>query len=126
MKPCSHKHVEARIWSRQWKEWCVVAPTYRGQADALICRDCGEWLGLGESDEKGERVAVEIKAAALVAGDAQHDDCEHCGWCNSESGTFTPPLSNCNRAEFDAGYLAREISVHDWLQAQLATHSEPQ
>ena len=110
---CPHKHVEARIWSRHWKEWCVVAPTYRGQADALICRDCGEWLGLGESKDEGEAVKVEMRAAEIATmsrlnHDSGPDGCALCGWHYKESSGAT--------INFQAGHLARCI----------VEHSEPQ
>ena len=115
MKPCPHKHVEARIWSRQWKEWCVVAPTYQGQADALICRDCRAWLGVGESDEKP--VAVEVRAAEIAIqrgadGDPVHralaDGAEYAGWLDHAFDSNKAP----DQDDEWAGWLAREIATH--------------
>ena len=109
MKPCPHKHVEARIWSRHWKEWLRSDGTI---FDALICRDCRAWLGVGESDEGP--VAVEVRAAEIassleVAEVPRIPLCETHGWESHVNGD-DPVL--CSPYRFWAGWLAREIATH--------------
>jgi hypothetical protein len=36
--------------------------------EQLRCLDCGAWLGLGDSNDVGRRVTIEIAAARLIAG----------------------------------------------------------
>lgn len=68
MKPCPHKHVEARFWSRHFRHWRVIPMTMMAvNPDALVCRDCNAWLAVGESEETKEAVAIEIRLAALLA-----------------------------------------------------------
>ena len=70
MKPCPHKHVEARIWSRHFKDWRPWKPGGSFVADALVCRDCNAWLAVGESEETAS--ALEIRAAEIAADHASN------------------------------------------------------
>lgn len=122
MKRCEHKHVEARIWSQYFKDWKVIPGTMMAiNPDALICRDCGEWLGLGESDE--QPVADEVRAAELAADNSlgcpsgfpgEWFECHGCGARNWTDGSSLDAARYTS--EWWAGYLAETI----------ATHSEPQ
>lgn len=122
MKPCPHKHVSPRFWSRHQKRWLQPPPEMGAiNPDAIICRDCGEWLGLGESEDGPEAVRVEIAAAARTVnepiprsfGVRTHDNPEeHCLACATM-------------------FLARAIETHrdsPWSVEQdaIVTHSEPQ
>lgn len=81
---------------------------------ALWCRRCRSWLPLGHSDETPERVAIEIRAAALVAG---FDDCvdeftvrEYHGWRKADQSIESDDLAD----DEAPGYLAHVIdATHD-------------
>ena len=102
MKPCPHKHVMPRIWSRHWHHWIALGPDARIHPDAIICRDCKAWLAVGESDET--QSAVEIRAAEIAAMTPAE---RRRPWC----------MGGCTMDEYagldDAGHLARCIATHE-------------
>ena len=116
MKPCPHRHIEARIWSRHFKDWRVVPTTMTAvNPDALVCRDCKAWLAMGESNDVPEAVRVEIAAAARSVnepvprslGVRAHDD----------------PEDACLACA--VMFLARAIETHrdsPWSVESIATH----
>lgn len=81
------------------------------------CATCGAWLPLGPSDET--RVAVEVRAAAIAAGAVSETDWrtahpyEWYGWLEHKNGTE----AGIDGDEYQTGYLARVIWVHDREQA---------
>lgn len=87
MARCRHRRTQHRRWIDG--AWADIAHGFNcagwiGAGDAsVVCKDCGAWLSLGPSDETDERVALEILAAAIVAGDARcpvhYEDCQWCG-----------------------------------------------
>ena len=104
---CPHKHVEARIWLESgWAidDWL--------EPDALICRDCGEWLGLGESDDSNPRVHVEMNAANIEARFLNRWICEDpsdwpwsdCPWADKDG---------CQCRQCEAEDLARIMAEHE-------------
>ena len=115
MKPCPHKHVEARLWSRHFQDWIALGPDHRTQPDALICLDCREWLGLGESKDIGPRVAIEIRAVEVLA--------DHLSYLERDEVQFWP-WSDCPWPDKD-GYQCRACEAED-LARIIAEHPEPQ
>lgn len=118
---CRHRTTR-RMW-RIGESWCGWVAAVRAGLEweefgARICNHCGEWLPLGHSDETPERVAVEIRAAALVADlpynphdnertNAIMSSEERLGWSIAES-------SMCEHSKaWLAGYLARIIATHE-------------
>lgn len=79
------------------------------------CLDCRAWLSMGESNDDGEAVAIEIRAAELALaidgggypyfGKMGFDGAEVAGWIECES------MSNKQPMQFGewCGWLAREI-----------------
>ena len=118
MKPCSHKRVEPRFWSRHRLSWLAV-PAQMGaiNPDAVVCRQCGEWLSLGPSNDEPEAVKVEIRAAEIAVlsyrGTSNCSIAELIGW---EDG----------RNNFDHVVPGNDGQWSGWLARDIATHSEPQ
>jgi hypothetical protein len=95
--------------------------------DCNICRRCNTWLPLGESNDAPDEVAIEVRAAELVAhvkkplGSAFYPtDNEHAGWRDEQLQPlhlsngfhyYEPPAFN--EAEYLTGHLARCIHDHD-------------
>lgn len=84
------------------------------------CFGCSNQLPIGPSNDEPESVQVEIRAAELSLGRDTLNvckGCEACGWfAHRESDTYAPGIicrSERHRRGFCAGYLAREIAMHD-------------
>ena len=118
---CRHKNVT---------EWHQNADTDAAHAGALsvswtstgravtrmkyrTCSDCGAWLPLGPSNDSGDAVAVEMRAAEIAA------------FCCIRDSWLACKVSDCERDGFDldgndepscpaeeVGYLARCIATH--------------
>lgn len=90
------------------------------RCEQLRCLDCGEWLSLGASNDAGEAVAIEQRAAEIAAGlqngGYQVSYLEQCGFNDTE-----PKFCLRNGVAIDlgidwssvhAGYLAGAICNH--------------
>lgn len=106
-RACPHKHI------------IVTKYDCNGLPDPLElsfneCLDCGQWQGMGPSNDADERVAVEIRAAEIAAseqlpkcGDQPFEQkCERCGWEDWGGHVECAP-------SWHAGYLARCIATHE-------------
>lgn len=110
------KHRDALIHAWQPCGGCRHEAPYlaRYQADAVICADCGYWLGLGEANDSDERVRVEKRAAMLSQPHGAFllfSTTEFSGWLDHQRTVYPPEY-----ADTLAGYLARCIATHDQEQ----------
>lgn len=100
-RACRHPHSQRqRINHADW-DLCY---------DCNICRACGHWLSLGESDETDPRVAVEIFAARIAADDGRCGD--FTAWNGWHAHATGEDDHSMGIPEWHAGYLARCIATH--------------
>lgn len=110
MKRCKHENADHLFAS----DWLVIDGRWISQAacEQLRCIDCGHWLSLGPSNDRGRAVSIEMRAARLAAKLAPLDfECHAVrdGWYCHRDG-IGPGFDNVYG---QAGYLARVIVTHD-------------
>jgi hypothetical protein len=115
LKSCRHPKRD-RV-TMQHADWNVLY-------DCNICKRCGEWLSMGDSNDASEAVRIEMRAAetadvlvntdALIDWTLSNEDFvsfiafeERRGWSIAESS-----MQHHSNA-WHAGYLARTIHDHD-------------
>lgn len=109
MSECRHTQRLAHSWlNGHWIEEPYIA--FRDAA-LILCVDCRESLSLGPSNDSDPRVAIEIRAAALVEhiddwAFGMLDDDEIRGYSLAEAS------AQQHTDGWHAGYLARCIAEH--------------
>jgi hypothetical protein len=130
-KRCRHENATGYMWreathgmsilgiTHQWFH-AFVQPGDPAHHYRIACSDCGHWLSLGESNDAGPEVAIEVRAAELAASNelpkcndgALEERCVRCGWENWIADNAAPS------DDWHAGNLARCIASHDALNAK--------
>ena len=106
---CKHEHPRGLTWDGDGYGWMT------GGDDARICRWCGHWLSLGDSNDADERVGVEIRAASMVACHETDSRCR----CFDLSKRLAPI-----GREREARDLAAEIMYPDLYARHVAERDE--
>ena len=111
------------------------------RSDVNVCGACFEWLSLGPARDDGEhveRVAIEVRAAEIVASGHQFDHgrmrsmhwYEGCGWDNAKPDDESLSHTLCGDPADEpedgpmhlAGHLARCITLHNEAEESLLRH----
>jgi hypothetical protein len=82
----------------------------------LRCAECRAWLGLGESNDRSDAVAVEIRAAEIASSRCGDD-----GWFRETGeavGSYDNWAGNDNSGEICQDWLA------GWLSGELTSHDQ--
>lgn len=110
-RACKHKHVAT-------KYDCTGLPDPL-ELSFNECLDCGEWQGMGPSNDADERVRVEIGAAEIASGivnPAMNPAVAYAAKCGYDDRQ-TPFAWDCGwnglERAWHAGYLARCIATHE-------------
>jgi hypothetical protein len=104
-KRCGHR---GKRYMRRWIPTLAGSLTTGIMGETDICVDCGEWFGLGKANDTAPEVAIERRAAELVAFPSDQTILEWAGERNYIEGHEMPTSFGGQ-----SGWLAAAISEHD-------------